>query len=99
MSINNIAQGVADKDNPNIDYFGLGPIFATQSKADHAPVLSPAFIREIRRQGVNKPCVAIGGVTTQNASQLRRLGVEGVAVISAITQAEDIASAVKQLQS
>lgn len=98
LSINNIAQCVADKDTPNIDYFGLGPIFATQSKADHAPVLSPAFIRDIRLLGVNKPCVAIGGITTQNARQLRQLGADGVAVISAITQAADIASAVKQLQ-
>ncbi|HBO38140.1 MAG TPA: thiamine phosphate synthase [Pasteurellaceae bacterium] len=97
LSVNNLEQALENKDHEDIDYFGIGPIFPTRSKTDHLPALGLEFISLLRRHEVNKPCVAIGGITADIASRLRRLGVDGVAVISAITQAPDIQHAVRQL--
>ncbi len=53
------------------------------------------FVKKIKDSGVKKPLVAIGGITTHNASKLREYG--GIAVISAIAQAKDKALAVGKL--
>lgn len=98
LSINTQEQALADAERMEIDYFGIGPIFPTQSKQDHKPAVGLEFISRLRRLGVNKPCVAIGGINATTAKQLRHLGADGVAVISAITQADDIAQAVRQLK-
>lgn len=97
LSINTLEQAQINKTRQDIDYFGLGPIFATQSKTDHAPTVGVDFIRQIRSLGVDKPCVAIGGIHEKNAAELRRSGADGVAVISAITRSTDIARTVRNL--
>lgn len=98
LSINNLPQALKHQHHPDIDYFGVGPIFATASKADHSPALSPDFMLTLRQAGINKPCVAIGGIQVQHSATLRHNGADGVAVISAITQARDIAAVVRQLR-
>ncbi|QIM68114.1 thiamine phosphate synthase [Basfia succiniciproducens] len=97
LSINTLAQALANKDRQDIDYFGVGPIFPTNSKADHSPVVGMNFIRQIRQLGIDKPCVAIGGIKEESAAILRRLGTDGVAVISAISHSVNIANTVKTL--
>ncbi|MDG2916738.1 thiamine phosphate synthase [Bisgaard Taxon 10/6] len=97
LSINTLEQAMANKDRPDIDYFGIGPIFATQSKADHAPIVGLECIRQVRRVGVTKPCVAIGGINETNVSDVRDSGADGVAVISSISQSADIARTVRAL--
>lgn len=96
-SVNTLEQGIAAQANPLIDYFGTGPIFPTQSKEDPKPVVGVDFVSTIRAHGIDKPIVAIGGVTAQTAEELRQRGANGVAVISAITQSADIAKTVKEL--
>jgi thiamine-phosphate pyrophosphorylase len=70
------------------DYVGIGPVFATTSKAD-APVAIgvDGFEREARRSQM--PAVAIGGVTAARAAALRAAGAAGVAVIQAVFGAVD----------
>lgn len=79
------------------DYFGIGPIFATSSKADAKTPLGSSVFAAIRAAGIRVPLVAIGGIGIEHAAALRRAGADGVAVISAITQAADPAAAVKAL--
>ncbi len=97
LSINNLAQALANQNNPNIDYFGIGPIFSTQSKLDHSPVLGMEIFHQIREHQINKPCVAIGGITELSAPKLRQLGADGVAVISAITRSKNIFETIRIL--
>lgn len=79
-------------------YLALGPIFATRSKADAAAPLGTSAIRAARAAGIDRPLVAIGGIDTTNAAEVYRAGADGIAVISAITQADDIAAAVRRLR-
>ncbi|MDK4684878.1 thiamine phosphate synthase [Kingella negevensis] len=83
---------------PEIDYFAVGAIFPTQSKPDAVQNLGVEFVRTARQLIGDKPLVAIGGITLENAKLLRQAGADGVAVISAITQAADKAAAVRQLR-
>lgn len=98
LSTNNFEQVLAAENNPDIDYIGVGPIFPTNSKADHAPALGLDYVANLKKQGVTKPFVTIGGVNAQSAKQLKELGADGVAVISAITKSENIAETVQQLK-
>lgn len=96
-SVNTLEQGLAAQANPFVDYFGTGPIFPTQSKEDPKPVVGVEFISTIRSHGIDKPIVAIGGVTAETAAFLRTKGADGVAIISAITRSNNIPQTVKEL--
>jgi thiamine-phosphate pyrophosphorylase len=69
------------------DYIALGPIFATQSKADAAPPMGlevlGALASHIRRSRPGLPVVAIGGITVETAASVGAF-VDCVAVISAL---------------
>lgn len=96
-SVNTLEQGLRAQENPLIDYFGVGPIFPTQSKEDPKPVVGVDFISAIRNSGITKPIVAIGGVNTKNAATLLQKGANGIALISAIAQSSDIEQTIKEL--
>lgn len=71
-----------------VDYAGVGPVFATPSKADATPPLGLAVTAEIAR-ALGVPSVAIGGIGIANAREVLDTGVKGLAVISAICGADD----------
>lgn len=78
------------------DYIGVGAVFPTGSKAD-AEGVSLDTLREIC-SAVSIPVVAIGGIGAGNVSKLKKSGISGIAVISAVFAAEDIESATKTLK-
>ena len=80
------------------DYFGVGPIFPTQSKADAQAVQGVQIIQELRQKGINIPIVGIGGITSKNAARVINAGADGVSVISAISQSQNPKFAVEQLK-
>ncbi|WP_282577744.1 thiamine phosphate synthase [Paenibacillus mellifer] len=75
------------------DYLGIGPIYPTASKADAEAPQGPGILRMLRASGITLPLVGIGGITTETAGEVIRAGADGVAVISAITQAANIREA------
>ncbi len=79
-----------------IDYFGVSPIFATGTKPDHAPPLGLEGLRAIR-ESVPEPLIAIGGINAENAADVIAAGADGIAVVTAITLAEDPTIAAKEL--
>ncbi|GAA7113961.1 thiamine phosphate synthase [Helicobacter pylori] len=97
LSVNTLEQALKACHLDGVAYLGIGPIFPTQSKKDIKQVVGVELLKKIRDSGVKKPLIAIGGITTDNAPQLRECGVNGIAVISAIAQAKDKALAVEKL--
>jgi len=80
------------------DYVGIGPVFATASKADAGDAIGIAeFIRLAKRTGL--PAVAIGGIDPSNYRQLLDAGADGIAVIRAIFSATDVTRAAQALSS
>jgi thiamine-phosphate pyrophosphorylase len=85
----------AEKDGA--DYVGVSPVFATATKADHAPPLGLEGLRAIRA-AVGIPLVAIGGIHVENARAVIRAGANGLAVVSAIVSAESPRAAAAALR-
>lgn len=77
-------------------YVSVGSIYATASKPDAGDAIGLAPIGDIKR-AVAVPVLAIGGITCDNVSAVIRAGADGVAVISAVTDAEDMAAATTDL--
>ena len=97
-SINRLDEAKIGEEISEIDYFGVGPIFSTQSKENPSPTLGMEFMQTLRNGGITKPLVAIGGIKLEHVKILRKYGADGVAVITAITQANDIKAATQALK-
>jgi len=82
-STHNIEQAIAAAKLP-IDYLAVGPIFATTTKSETAPVLGLEGLRTVRQAVGAFPLVAIGGITHANARDIIAAGADSVAVISAL---------------
>lgn len=96
ISCNNLPEALAAQ-SVGADYISMGPIFPTISKADAKKQLGFGLIKKFNRH-INLPWVAIGGINMGNLSALVKAGVRRVAVISAISQAEDVTLATRQLK-
>lgn len=81
---------------PGIDYLGVGPIRATGSKPDHAAPIGLDGFADIVSQ-TPLPCLAIGGIKHHDAAAVKQSGGAGLAVISAISKAENMEAASRDL--
>jgi thiamine-phosphate pyrophosphorylase len=66
------------------DYVALGPVYATASKADAAPVVGVPTLRSLCAAAGARAVVAIGGITLANAGEIRDAGARAGAVIGAL---------------
>lgn len=84
-TIDEAEQAIAD----GADYIGVGCVFKTATKLDAGQPIGTQTLHDIV-QVVNGrvPVVAIGGVSIQNAKLCRDVGANGVAVVSAVMNAD-----------
>lgn len=80
-----------------VDYLGVGVIRATATKPDHPQPLGVDGFAELVASAP-LPCVAIGGIDVDDVAPLRRAGAAGVAVVSAVSGADDPAEATRALR-
>ena len=78
----------------DIDYIAYGPVFTTQTK-DYS--VGTKHIRDVLNVS-KKPVFFIGGINQGNVRQLYDLGAKNIAVITAITRAENPGDAIKGLK-
>lgn len=71
-----------------VDFVVFGPVFETPSKREFGP---PVGLPALARVSANTaaPVFAIGGITAERVESVRGSGARGVAVISAILEADD----------
>jgi thiamine-phosphate diphosphorylase len=79
------------------DYLGAGSVYATGTKDDAGPPIGTEGLAAIVR-AVRIPVVAIGGITARVVPEVMRTGAAGVAVVSAVVAAPDIAGAARALR-
>jgi thiamine-phosphate pyrophosphorylase len=79
FSTHNAGQLRAAEEEP-VDYLAVGPIFSTGSKDRPDPVVGTANLRQWRSL-TERPLVAIGGITRENALEVLAAGADSVAVI------------------
>ena len=78
------------------DYIGSGAVFPTSTK-DDADSVSKDELKEIVNS-IDIPIVAIGGITLENAQELKDTGISGFSVVSAIMSAKNPQVASKKLK-
>jgi thiamine-phosphate pyrophosphorylase len=81
-STHNSSQVAAAGGEP-VDYVAIGPIFATRSKRNPDPIVGIFELRRCRAL-TDKPLVAIGGLTLDNAGPALESGADSVAVLSGL---------------
>ncbi|USS88904.1 thiamine phosphate synthase [Fructilactobacillus cliffordii] len=98
LSVHNEAELQASQaDLPQVDYLGVGPVFATDSKPDAQAPIGVAGLQAVQAQ-TELPLVAIGGISENNVHELSAVPTIGVSVISAITQSSDLQKTVQLLK-
>jgi thiamine-phosphate pyrophosphorylase len=95
VSAGNLEEALAAQ-REGADYVGVGAVYPTGSKADAGEAIGPAGLLAVRR-AVSLPVVGIGGIGPQNAGEVKKTGVAGIAVISAILSQPDITEAARAL--
>jgi thiamine-phosphate pyrophosphorylase len=88
---------VREAEDAGADYLGVGPAYATGSKADAGDAIGPEGVAGIVRL-TRLPVIAIGGITPENATPLWSTGAAGLAVISSVAGADDMEAAIRNLQ-
>ncbi len=78
------------------DYLGVGPTYATATKAGLPEPLGPAAVGAVAT-AVDVPVVAIAGITVERVPEVMAAGVHGVAVVGAVSRADDPGRAVTAL--
>ena len=85
-----------------IDYVGVGGVYTTTSKNNPDPPIGIAGLRDIvevfRARKRDLPVCGIAGIDSGNAADVIRAGVDGVAVISALSAQNDPEAAARQLR-
>lgn len=79
------------------DYVNIGPIYPTRTKEGIERFLGPDAIPPIAKE-LEIPYTIMGGIHESNLDEVLARGARRVAMVTAITQAQDIAEAVKSLR-
>lgn len=75
--------------NSDVDYISPGPVFPTFTKNDAGEPIGIEFVKLVISK-TDKPVIPIGGIDSQNVRELSKIGINKVAVISAILKANNI---------
>lgn len=81
-----------------LDYVSVGGVFATTSKDNPEPPIGVDGLRGLIDRVPRLPVCAIAGIGYGNAAEVIAAGAGGVAVISDIFMADDVAAATRRLR-
>lgn len=81
-----------------LDYFAVGPVFATQTKPGR-PAVGIELVREVALNlQASLPWFAIGGVNSKTAKEVRRAGAERIVAVSDVLLESNTTSAILNLR-
>ena len=95
VSASSIAEAIQAQQD-GADYLGVGAMFPTGTKTD-ADSVSMEELQKIRT-AVSLPIVVIGGINKGNTGRFKPMGIDGLAVVSAIIAQSDIKAAAAELK-
>lgn len=83
------------------DYIGLGPFRFTETKEKLSPILGLSgyfrILQELKKNRIEIPIYAIGGITLKDVNPLMETGIHGIAVSSLITKSDQKEKLIQQL--
>ncbi|QSW90667.1 thiamine phosphate synthase [Flavobacterium endoglycinae] len=83
------------------DYIGLGPFRFTATKEKLSPILGLLgyfdILQKLKKNKIEIPVYAIGGITLQDVSSLMETGIHGIAVSGIITESDEKEKLIQQI--
>jgi thiamine-phosphate pyrophosphorylase len=93
----NTVEGLIRLAQEGADYAGFGPFSHTDTKPNYFEHIGIEGYRkamlQLQQRHIELPVLAVGGVTVNDVDELLQTGIFGIAVSSAINQAEDMRTA------
>lgn len=93
-----ISAGTVDEaveaEDSGADYLGVGPVFATMTKADASMPCGLKLVSAVRKR-CRIPLAAIGGIDEFNAADVIAAGADMVCAISAVVSHRDVAGRIR----
>jgi thiamine-phosphate pyrophosphorylase len=86
-STHSVEQAIAAQ-KEGADYIGFGPLFATPTKPDYAPI-GLDVIRKVH-DAIQIPIFCIGGIKQHNLDQVMAAGARRIVIVSELLQSENI---------
>ncbi|MDD5596942.1 MAG: thiamine phosphate synthase [Victivallaceae bacterium] len=80
------------------DYINIGPIYPTGTKAVSCGTVGTAMLKKIT-SGLGIPFTVMGGIKAKHIPELFTAGATRIAMVTEITQADDVCAKVKELRS
>lgn len=96
LSTHTVEQAIAAQES-GADYINIGPVFATATKDTPVVPVGLEMVRAVTAAS-RLPVTTMGGIKHANAAALVASGADRVAVVTAITQAQDVARAAADLK-
>ncbi|MFC7021955.1 thiamine phosphate synthase [Promicromonospora thailandica] len=96
-STHDLGQALAADADPRVDYFCVGPLWATPTKPGRAAV-GLGLLRAVADRAPATPYFAIGGIDAGNLDQVLDAGARRIVVVRAITRAADPRAAAAALR-
>ncbi|MDP0500317.1 MAG: thiamine phosphate synthase [Verrucomicrobiota bacterium JB022] len=81
----------------HLDYFAVGPVYATQTKPTYEPV-GLELVRHVASLNAPLPWFAIGGINRRTVAEVKAAGARRVVVVSDVLQADDTPAAVQEIR-
>ncbi len=79
-------EAVAAIEDPDVDYFAVGPVWPTPTKPGR-PAPGIALLREVAAAAPEKPWFAIGGIDAERVQEVVAAGAGRIVVVRALTTA------------
>lgn len=96
ISTHNMEEAMGAQDG-GADYINIGPIYATQTKSLPFPALGTEILKEIPPL-LHIPFTVMGGIKEKHLPELISVGATRIAMVTEITQAENITQRVGELR-
>lgn len=81
----------------DIDYVGIGTIFPTQNKPNVTTTWGIHGLQKLKQRSTH-PVVAIGGIDPSNAKEVLAAGADGIAVIGALHNTQNLSDTIRKLR-
>ena len=73
----------------DVDYISPGAVFGSKTKTDAGSPVGTGFVKKVL-SATDKPVIPIGGINLENIDKLTSIGINKVAVISALLKAQNL---------
>ena len=91
----NTKEQAATAEKRGASYYNIGPLYTTQTKKTISSFIGPEAIAAYSACS-DLPFTVMGGIKLRHAEELTRLNARRIAVVTALTQADDIAAETKK---